>query len=190
VAVLPCRCLALQVLRVQVLGRGALGRWMGPRGAFAPSRLVYVRGHGVSNVVLTACQLCSHANFDFSHGIAMAMFQKHEVITFLQLSLYKCVSRRGGLAALQNLYERLFDVITFCVNPGPVRRGVTAKAMHTPAVALQAQNSSDFRKVLAATRASGDISILIDLRRGSVARSAQSTWPGSCTRSSIGRPIG
>ena len=43
------------------------------------------------------------------------------------------------------------------MNPGPVR-GVTVKAMHTPAVALQAQNSSDFRKVLAATRASGDIS--------------------------------
>ena len=94
-----------------------------------------------------------------------------------------CSSRFGVF------YDRIFEFLTLCVNSGP-NRGV--KAMHIPAVAIQSHDSIDFRKVFAASRASGDISILnlIDLRRGSVARSAQSTWPGSCTRSSIGRPIG
>ena len=69
-----------------------------------------------------------------------------------------CVSPRRTRSSTKSLCESLSDVITFCVNPGPVR-GVAVKAMHTPAVALQAQNSSDFRQVLTASRASGDISL-------------------------------
>ena len=61
-----------------------------------------------------------------------------------------CSSRFGVF------YDRIFEFLTLCVNSGP-NRGV--KAMHIPAVAIQSHDSIDFRKVFAASRASGDISI-------------------------------
>ena len=100
VVVSRCRCCASKFLAV-----------MRSAGGWVRDALSHLRGSCTcaGTVCPASCSLLVNCvatrTSILSHGITMTMFQKHEVSIFLQLSLYKCVSRRGGFAALQNLYE-------------------------------------------------------------------------------------